>query len=90
MLHTVALLPVAMMVCVDPRRRPLSATVTYAVVLFGVLAWLLSHRPALAPMPPGPIETAVAFLLTLVSAMLGGTLGRWLADSLEPSTESPQ
>jgi len=84
--HAAALLPAVMMAAVDPRRRPLAATVAYAIVLFAVLGWLLSHRPSLAPMAPGSLDTAVAFGLTLVAATVGGSLARWVSDGLAGST----
>jgi hypothetical protein len=81
-LHMFALFPAAAMAAVDPRRRPLSATQSYAIALFGVLGWLLSHRPALSPMAPGPLETALALGLTLVAALIGGLVARALSDAL--------
>ena len=82
LLHAVALLPAAAMAAMDARRRPLTATVAYAAALFGVLAWVLSHRPALASMAPGAPETALALALTLIAAVSGGAVARALSDLL--------
>jgi hypothetical protein len=85
--HTFALLPVLAMALVDARRRPLAATLAYAVTLFAVLAWRLPSRPSLAAMAPGAPDTIVALLLVVAAAMAGGWAARWLSDTLaaEPS-----
>jgi hypothetical protein len=85
--HTFALLPVLAMALVDARRRPLAATLAYAVTLFAVLAWRLPSRPSLAAMAPGAPDTIVALLLVVAAAMAGGWAARWLCDTLaaEPS-----
>src|SRR5206468_11422065 len=46
------LIPVAVMVLVDPRRRPLRATVAYALVLFALMAVRLASLPAFRPIVP--------------------------------------
>jgi hypothetical protein len=87
MLYAFALIPAAVMAVVDPRRRPVAATLAYAATLFAVSGWLLAHRPALQPMVPGAAETAVALLLTLGTALMGGWAARWLSESLVPSRQ---
>ena len=72
----------------DARRRPVRATLGYAVALFAVLGFILSHRPAMAPMAPGATETVVALGLALTAGLIGGASARWLSDSLLASTES--
>jgi hypothetical protein len=85
--HLFALLPVAAMAALDPRRRPVLATMAYAATMFLVLGRLLSARPAFAPLAPGVAETAVAFALVLAAAAVGATVARWLSDSLaRPAT----
>ena len=81
--HIFALLPVLAIALVDARRRPIAATVVYGIILFAVLAWRLPTRPSLAAMAPGPIETALAFLLTLAAGLLGGLAAHWLSDRLD-------
>jgi hypothetical protein len=77
-----AMIPVSVMVAVDPRRRPVAATIGYAAVLFVVSGWALASRPALQPMIPGAVETFLALLLTLASALVGGVAARRLSESL--------
>jgi hypothetical protein len=77
-----AMIPVSVMVAVDPRRRPVAATIGYAAVLFVVSGWALASRPALQPMIPGAAETLLASLLTLASALVGGLAARWLSETL--------
>jgi hypothetical protein len=76
--HVFALLPALAMVLVDARRRPLAATVAYAVTLFAVLAWRLPSRPSLAAMAPGLPDTVLALLLTIAAALAGGLAARWI------------
>jgi len=76
------LIPVLAMSLVDPRRRPIAATVTYGLLLFIVGGWRISGLPALAPMTPGLGPTAVAFGFTVLTSIAGGFVGRRLADSL--------
>jgi len=76
------LIPVLAMSLADPRRRPITATVAYGLLLFIVGGWRVSGLPALAPMTPGLGPTAVAFGLTALTAIAGGFAARQLADSL--------
>jgi hypothetical protein len=76
------LIPVLAMSLVDPRRRPIAATVAYGLLLFIVGGWRISGLPALAPMTPGLGPTAVAFGFTVLTSIAGGFVGRRLADSL--------
>jgi hypothetical protein len=76
------LIPVGAMSLVDPRRRPVVAAVAYGLLLFIVGGWRIAGLPALAPMAPGLGPTAVAFVLTAVTAVTGGLAARRLADAL--------
>jgi hypothetical protein len=76
------LIPVLAMSLVDPRRRPIAATVAYGLLLFIVGGWRISGLPALAPMTPGLGPTAVAFGFTVLTSIAGGFVGRRLAGSL--------
>src|SRR5215831_19641620 len=75
--------PVLLLVAVDPRRRPLTATVAYAIGLFAFWAFALGRTPAFEPMMPGVGLTVVALAITIGAALLGGTAARWLAGALE-------
>ncbi len=84
-----ALIPLAAMVAVDPRRRPVAATAAYAVVLFWMMAMRLGSLPAYRALVPGAGETLVAFVLTLAAGVAGGWVAARLAALLEaePSRE---
>ncbi len=69
-----SLMPVLVMVAVDPRRRPGRSTIAYGVALLATMGWILASAPAFAPMAPGVGVTAVALALTVVAA-LAGVLG---------------
>jgi len=88
--HVFALLPALAMALVDARRRPVAATVAYAVTLFAVFAWRLPSRPSLAAVAPNRPETVVALVLTVMAAVVGGFVAGWLAGQLReggsPST----
>jgi hypothetical protein len=80
--HLFALWPALAMALVDARRRPIAATLTYAVALFALLAWRLPSRPSLAAMAPGLPETIVALLLTLTAALAAAYAARGLSNAL--------
>ncbi len=80
--HLFALWPALVMALVDPRRRPIAATLAYGAALFALLAWRLPSRPSLAAMAPGVPETLVALLLTLAAALIAGYAARWLSNAL--------
>lgn len=84
--HSVSLVPVIVMAVVDPRRRPLPATLGYAVAFFIASGWLLWRSSVFGPLFPGAEATAVALLLTLAAALVGGLLARWVADALAPDS----
>src|SRR5206468_2337041 len=74
----IRLIPIAAMIAVDPRRRPVRATVAYALVLFAVMAARLGSLPAYRPLVPGAGETLVALGVALVAGVVGG----WMAGRL--------
>jgi len=76
------LVPALAMALVDARRHPVAATVAYALLFFAMGGWRIGRLPALAPMAPALGPTALAFALTFVMALIGGTIGRRLADRL--------
>ena len=87
-LTLIALVPVAVMVAVDPRRRAVVATVGWAVALFVIYGARLSGSPAFRPMAPGAASTALAFGLTVAAAMLGGRAARGLSGYLTARAKS--
>jgi len=78
-----AFVPMLAMVALDPRRRPVAATLAYAVSLFAIWGFAMGLTPAFRPMVPGVGTTAVALLLTLATALVGGVAATRLADRLE-------
>jgi len=84
-----AFVPVLILVALDPRRRPMPATLAYAVGLFAFWGFTIGRTPAFEPMVPGPWPTAAALLLTLGTALAGGGAARWLADRLVHSDDAP-
>src|SRR5881397_646861 len=81
----ISLIPIAAMIAVDPRRRPVRATVAYALVLFVVMAARLGSLPAYRPLVPGAGETLVAFGGALVTGVVGGWMAGRLAALLGPA-----
>ncbi len=75
--------PVLLLAAVDPRRRPMRATVVYAVGVFVLWALTIGRTPAFAPMMPGAGTIIAALSITVVMALVGGAAARWLADSLD-------
>ena len=82
------LIPVAVMVLVDPRRRPLRATVAYALVLFALMAVRLASLPAFRPIVPEGGATLVALGLTLAAGVVGGWVASRIAATLGPPPRS--
>jgi hypothetical protein len=64
-----ALAPAVAAAAVDARRRPVAATVAFAVTLFVVSGVRLAGQPAFAPMRPAPAVTALALALTVAAAL---------------------
>jgi hypothetical protein len=86
LLMAMAFVAVTVMVVVDPRRRPVAATVAWAATLFVLYGAGLTRSPAFRPMAPAAAATAVALGLTVVAAALGGRAARGLSDSLVART----
>jgi len=83
------LVPVLLLMALDPRRRPVPATLVYAGGLFALWALTIGRTPAFQPMMPGLGTTIAAFLITIVMALIGGTAARWLAESLARFERAP-
>ena len=82
-LYLWGLIPVLVMVVVDARRRPMGATLAWAVTLFLVTGKLMALRPSLAPRVPDIGTTLIALALTILAAIVGGWVARALSDRLE-------
>ena len=80
-----SLIPVIAMVLIDPRRRPVTATVAYGVFLMIFTGWILARSPAFAPMAPGIDMALIGLILTVIAAVAGGVAGRWLSRTLGAS-----
>ena len=77
-----SLIPVLLLVAVDPRRRPVPATLVYALGLFALWALTIGRTPAFQPMMPGPATTVTALVITVAMAVVGASAARRLAESL--------
>jgi hypothetical protein len=84
-----SLLPVLLLVAVGPRRRPMTATVVYALGLFAFWAFTIGRTPAFQPMMPGPAPTVLALVITLAMALVGGMAARRLAETLATADPVP-
>jgi hypothetical protein len=80
-----SLIPVLALVAIDPRRRPVTATVVYGITLLATMAWALSRSPAFAPLTPGISVTLIALILTILAALTSAATARWLSDTLNPA-----
>jgi hypothetical protein len=79
-----SLVPVLILILVDPRRRPVAAAAAYGVALLSTTGWTLAHSPAFAPMTPGMEATLIGLALTVLAGVAGGLAGklvsaRWAA-----------
>src|SRR5262249_12776196 len=83
------LVSVAVMVALDPRRRPVAAAMGWAIALFAIYGTSLARSPAFHPMAPGAAATAIALVLTVAAAVLGGRAARGLAGFLTARAKSP-
>ena len=91
-LYLWGLIPVLVLVVMDARRRPMGATLAWAVTLFLVTGQLMVHRPSLAPRVPDIGTTRIALALTILAAIVGGWVARTLSHRLEgrvPETQQP-
>ena len=83
-----AFAPVVLL-ALDPRRRPVAATLVYAVGLFAVWGVTISRTPAFQPMVPASGPTAAVLLITLAMALGGAAAAHWLANSLTRTARAP-
>jgi hypothetical protein len=79
-----SLVTVSAFVVADARRRPLAATLVFALADFSIFGWLLAHSPAFGPNTPGAGATVAALAVTLLAAVAGAAGGTRLARMLEP------
>jgi hypothetical protein len=88
-LMVMALIPGVVLVALDPRRRPVAATLGWAIALFVIYGASLARSPAFRPMAPGAGATVVALALTAGAAALGGRAARGLSDFLTARVRTP-
>ena len=74
--------PALILIAIDPRRRPVPATLAYGIGLLGFMGLVIGRTPAFEPMVPGMWPTAAALGLTLATAFAGAIAARWLSDRL--------
>jgi hypothetical protein len=80
-------LPVGLLVAIDPRRRPVAATLVYALGVFAMWLTRVGRTPAFQPMMPSWETTTVALAITLGTALVGAVAARWVADVVMRATE---
>jgi hypothetical protein len=80
----IGLIPVAALVAADPRRRPVAATVAYALVMFAVMGARLALLPAFQEVLPSASDTVAALALTALAGLAGGWFAARLAAVLDP------
>jgi hypothetical protein len=78
----VPLVPALAVVLVDARRRPVWATLAYGASVFVVMGVRQAELPAFSAQVPAMGVTAIAALVTLGSAVVGGLLVRRISDGL--------
>jgi hypothetical protein len=90
-----SLVPVLVMVALDPRRRPVTATLAYGIALLATMTWTLSRSPAFAPLTPGAGVTLIAVALTVLTALAAAAARRLSnafassPDPLSPRVQPP-
>lgn len=72
-----SLMPVLVIIAIDPRRRPTTAAVGYGIALLATITWALSRTPAFAPLTPGIGVTLLALPLTILAALASVAIIRW-------------
>jgi hypothetical protein len=83
-----ALLPPLAMSALDPRRRPVAATVAYGASLFVLVGWQLAASPAFRPVVPAAVETIAGLGLMMAAAVIGGLAARRLSDALAVAADA--
>jgi hypothetical protein len=79
-----SLLAAGAMAAVDARRRPVAASAAYALVLFVLSAWMLTHSSVFAPMTPRLGATLAGLALAVIAAVAAGRGGAAVAHALSP------
>jgi hypothetical protein len=80
--------PVALLVVIDPRHRPVAATLVYALGVFVMWLTRVGRTPAFQPQMPSWEMTTLALLITLGTALLGAAAARRAADVVMRCTEA--
>ena len=80
--QSLALIPVILMVVVDPRRRPVVAALVYGITLLATAGWSLARLPAYGPMAPDAGTTLIALVLTALAAVVAAVTARRLSAAL--------
>ena len=77
-----SLVPVALMVVLDPRRRPVVATLVYGITFLALAGWSLARSPAFGPMAPDAGATLIALALTALAAIIAAVASHRLSAAL--------
>jgi uncharacterized membrane protein YjfL (UPF0719 family) len=79
----VPLVPALAIALVDPRRHVVWATVAYAVTVFLVMGLRQAGLPAFTPQIPDTGDTAIAAVVTVAAAAVGGWFVQRVCDALD-------
>jgi hypothetical protein len=77
------LLPAALLLAVDARRRWMWASTLFGLSLFAIYGYVIGQRPAFQEVLPTVMETAIALPLTVAAALAGGAGGRAFAQLVQ-------
>jgi hypothetical protein len=83
-LRVLPVLPAALMVLADPRRRWAAASLTLGLALLGGSAWRFAGIPALHHALPSLADAALATLAVTLAALAGGALAARLSRTIPP------
>jgi hypothetical protein len=81
-MHLLTLIPVLVMVALDPRRRAGISSVAYGLTLLAVMTWTLTRSPAYASMAPATGMTLIALIVIVLAAVAAAFGARALSATL--------
>ena len=83
-LRVLPVLPAALMIVADPRRRWAAASLTFGLALLAESAWFFARVPALAHARPTFTDAALVILLVALTALAGGLAAARMARTPSP------
>ena len=87
MVRMFPIVPAILLALIDPRRRPITSALGFGVALYAVNAVMFLRSPAFAHVHPEPADALVAFVVTLLAALVSGVVAlRFEARGSAPRT----